>query len=113
MSSACEVTSIEGFSSILNKSIVWLREQSLLCDVRDEPVLYRVGEKVTDIKDKVVVIEKFGIIRCKGGNTRGAVCRSNGGWRRFLPLLQLEKYNEEDEDEEAGGICDDADLRFE
>ena len=91
MSSACEVTSFGGIQVALGKELVLLRENTMLCDLRDPPVLYAVGERVTDIKDVEICIEKFGIIVSKGGNTRGALCRSRGGWLRFLPLIQLEK----------------------
>jgi hypothetical protein len=91
VSSACEVTSFGGLQVKLGKEMKLLPEQSLLCDLRDKPVLYHVGERVKDIKDNEVIIENFGIIVSKGGNTRGAICRSNGGWLRFLPLIQLEK----------------------
>lgn len=100
MSSACEITTFGGRSVPLGKELVLLREHTLLCDIRKPPVLYAVGEKVHDLKEKVVTIENFGVIVSENQRIRGAICRSRGGWLRFLPLIQLEKFEEEEEDGE-------------
>lgn len=89
-----------GFRVALGKHLVQLAEPTMLCDLRDPPSLYCVGEKVKDIKDRVVVIEKFGIIVSEGGNVRGALCKSRGGWLRFLPLIQLEKFDDSEVEED-------------
>lgn len=102
--SACEMTSFGGAPVVLGRELKLLYEQTLLCDLRNPPVLYVVGERVHDLKEIEVTIEKFGIIVSKGGNVRGAVCRCKGGWLRFLPLIQLEKItNEEDDSDQDDG----------